>query len=186
MKITEEIVLTVLKSMFADVQKLRESLYLVRNKAFSNNWQGIYSLKEKDVVCRGEHLARLSPSLFHFQGINAEDNYAFLFCLQKKRELNFGEYSGLYFQLIEENIVIGFFSKKVPEDGKAHVSSGVGLFDTSNEAFVIQPEYDSLVYLEKGKYYGTKDKCRGNKDKYFLIIVDENNKSTATEIEKIA
>jgi hypothetical protein len=194
MKKSLTMMLTVLRSMYEHVSSLGNGWYLVGTHPEVHRYQvwGVYSSRAKKVMCWGDKYEKLSPALISFEkirtglgGSSSTDHH--LFSLRKGRLVKFGDYSGSGFQLCQNShYVRGYFLKFVQAGNGVKVVGGCGIFDLENERFVIQPQYDKLISLGEGQYYGiTKDRVTG-KEAYFLIRIDEKGKAITQKTNKIA
>lgn len=176
------IFLRVLCSTYDRVISLRKGYWLVLTKANSDHkkYWGIYSRKDKGVMCWGDQYERLSSDLICFSlirsGTLGEEHL--LFSLSKGK-IVVEDYSHSRPELVETNGVRAYFCKKGEWRG------GVGLFSVTREEFIIPPEYDKLVCLGSGQYYGIKEDRRVGKSFYFLISINKNEEIETRETEKI-
>lgn len=176
---------TILKVRFKTVINLKPDLYLVEHTEKYIHWWGIYSSREKDVVCSGDKYTVLSPDLVSFETYKSGSES--LFSLSRKKVVTFDKYCGYNFESQGKDRVKGLFLKD--EERAENIVSrigGIGIYDISKEDFVVQPEYDSLIGLGESLYYGTKVERRTRKETYFLIWINEKGDSKVKKISKIA
>jgi len=193
MKKTLGMMLAILRSRYEYVASLGNGLYIVRTyrERYGDQSWGVYSSRAKKVVCWGDKYEKLSPSLLAFSQTTYHYKYSttdyYLFCLRKQKLIDsFGEYSGSSFELCENGYVRGHFLKTVGTGDKMKVVGGWGIFNIKKEGFVIQPQYDKMISLGKGQYYGIKESHREGKETYFLIEINDQGKVTTQRTSKIA
>jgi len=185
----KNVVLTILEAKYDNVRALGNGLYLVYS-ADRFGWWGIYSCKSKSIVCSGDKHEVLSSDLIAFERLitwtgGGSRIKEFLFSLQKKREVRFGEYRGSTFELCGKDWIKALFLKTVEKENGFDVVGGLGVFDTLREKFIIQPKYEELISLGDNQYYGTKEDRRTGQRTYFLISIDEEGKVTTRKTSKI-
>jgi hypothetical protein len=185
MKRIKRIIEIILKARFETVINLKPNLYLVEHAEKYIRWWGIYSSREKGVVCYGDKYTVLSPDLVSFE--TRRSGSESLFSLSRERVVTFDRYRGYRFESQGKGWVKGLFLKD--EEQVENIGStieGTGIYDISREDFVVQPEYNSLIGLGDGLYYGTKVERKTKKETYFLIWINEKGDSKVEKVSKIA
>jgi len=192
-KKTVEMFLVVLKAKFEGVTSLGNGLYLVKayRETYSDSNWGVYSSQIKGVICWGNKYERLSPDLISFERVfrysgGGSHTESYLFSLQKKRCVKFGEYSGSRFELCENGYVKACFLKTVETESRIDILGGWGVFDIANEKFIVRPQYEKIIPLGNNQYYGIKENRGKGRKTYFLIEINDQGKVITQKTSKIA